>query len=139
MHFFLARMTSAAYLLIMRFDSLECVRLLTISTLTSPTFVAPCALRKFLTRSCSFGILSARIPLKSVLSAEMFRTHVAIAGNNLCFIIIIFFFFATAAELMKREEKKDIFKDLFTNVKKKQKNKKKKLSQIFSHNIFYRI
>lgn len=38
----------------------------TMSTVTSPTLVAPCCLRKLLTRSCSFGILSARTFLRSV-------------------------------------------------------------------------
>ena len=38
----------------------------TISTVTSPTLVDPCCLRKALTRSCSFGILSARTFFKSV-------------------------------------------------------------------------
>lgn len=54
------------------------------STVTSPTLVAPCALRKTLTRSCSFGILSAKMPFKSVLSFEMFRTHVMSAGQYFC-------------------------------------------------------
>lgn len=57
---------------------------LTMSTVTSPTFVAPCALRKFLTRSCSFGILSAKMPFKSVLSELMLRTHVMTAGQYFC-------------------------------------------------------
>lgn len=57
---------------------------LTMSTVTSPTFVAPWALRKFLMRSCSFGILSAMMPFRSVLSAEMLRTHVTIAGQYFC-------------------------------------------------------
>lgn len=57
---------------------------LTMSTVTSPTLVAPCALRKFLTRSCSFGILSAKIALKSVLSLETLRAHVMMAGQYFC-------------------------------------------------------
>lgn len=38
----------------------------TMSTVTSPTLVDPCCLRKALTRSCSFGILSARTFFRSV-------------------------------------------------------------------------
>lgn len=58
-------------------------RLLTMSMVTSPTFVAPCALRKFLTRSCSFGTLSARIALRSVLSDDALRIEKT-AGQHFC-------------------------------------------------------
>lgn len=39
---------------------------LTMSTVTSPTLVAPCVFRKLLTRSCSLGIFAAKMALRSV-------------------------------------------------------------------------
>lgn len=54
--------------------------ILTISTVTSPTFVAPWLLRNALTFSCSAGIFSASVSF-NVLSAEMLRTNVVKAGR----------------------------------------------------------
>lgn len=53
------------------------------STVTSPTLVAPWALRKFFTRSCSFGIFSERTALKSV-SVEALRAAEMSAGQYFC-------------------------------------------------------
>lgn len=78
---------------------------LTMSTVTSPTFVEPWALRKFLMRSCSFGILSAKMPFKSVLSAEIFReTLVMMAGQYFCL---------RAERKIRKEKDEDIFKHFF--------------------------
>lgn len=54
------------------------MRKFTISTVTSPTFVAPNCLRKDLIRSCSTGIFSAITFLKSVDSADNERRAIAV-------------------------------------------------------------
>lgn len=53
---------------------------LTMSTVTSPTFVAPCDLRNALTFSCSAGIFSASTSFND-LSPEALRTNVVKAGR----------------------------------------------------------
>lgn len=50
------------------------------STVTSPTLVAPCDLRNALTVSCSAGIFSASTSFND-LSAEMLRTNDVNAGK----------------------------------------------------------
>lgn len=46
-------------------------KLLTMSTVTSPTFTFPHSLRNCLTRSCSLGIFSASTALRSVLALRL--------------------------------------------------------------------
>lgn len=54
---------------------------LTMSTVTSPTLVAPCSLRNALTASISAGILAASTSFKLVFSPDKFRTAVVKTGK----------------------------------------------------------